>query len=211
MSLPECTVDTNNIQNLPDSPTLPADELKQEFDKSGKEIKNYINETLIPAVEQLVREEKANIEKSIQTEKANLERAIDDKILEDNEEKYPIGKIIISSEDTNPNTYLGFGIWTKIEDKFLLASGETYTAKETGGEAEHKLTLSETPIHNHVGITKYNGLTISNTLASAGNNFQSLVATGQGNAQISTAPAGGDQPHNNMPPYYVVHIWERIA
>ena len=50
MSLPECTVNTNNIQNLPDSPTLTADELKQEFDKSGKGIKDYINDILLPAI-----------------------------------------------------------------------------------------------------------------------------------------------------------------
>lgn len=102
MSLPECTVNTNNIQNLPDSPTLSADELKQEFDKSGKEIKDYINEILIPAVEKLVKDEKAN-----------LETSINNKILADNKKKYPIGHIIMSTSNTNPNTYLGFGTWTQ--------------------------------------------------------------------------------------------------
>ena len=35
MSLPTCTVSTNNIQNLPDAPNLSSDELKQKFDKTG--------------------------------------------------------------------------------------------------------------------------------------------------------------------------------
>ena len=65
MSLPECTVNTNNIQNLPDSPTISAQELKQEFDKSGKDIKNYINDILLPAIEDLVRKEKDALSNSL--------------------------------------------------------------------------------------------------------------------------------------------------
>lgn len=36
---------------------------------------------------------------------------VTNKILEDNKKKYPIGKIIFSTEDTNPADYLGFGTW----------------------------------------------------------------------------------------------------
>lgn len=50
MSLPECTVGTNNVQNLADSPTESAQDLKKVFDKAGEDIKNYINDNLLPAI-----------------------------------------------------------------------------------------------------------------------------------------------------------------
>lgn len=50
MSLPECTVPTNNVQNLADSPTQSAQDLKKVFDQVGEDIKDYINDELIPAI-----------------------------------------------------------------------------------------------------------------------------------------------------------------
>lgn len=46
MSLTKLTENLNIIQALPDKPTIPATELKQQFDSSGNKIKTYINETL---------------------------------------------------------------------------------------------------------------------------------------------------------------------
>lgn len=50
MSISNCSVQTNNIQSLPDSPTVSADELKALFDKTGNDLKKYINEKLIPDI-----------------------------------------------------------------------------------------------------------------------------------------------------------------
>ena len=47
MSLTKCEVVTDNIQNLPNSPALSPDELKQTFDKTGKDLKDYINDFII--------------------------------------------------------------------------------------------------------------------------------------------------------------------
>lgn len=46
MSLTKFTGDVDNIQSLPDKPTQTASQLKTLFDKTGADLKTYINETL---------------------------------------------------------------------------------------------------------------------------------------------------------------------
>lgn len=46
MSLTKFTGDTNNIQSLADQPNLTASQLKAKFDKTGDDLKTYINGTL---------------------------------------------------------------------------------------------------------------------------------------------------------------------
>lgn len=65
MSLTNCEVKTNNIQELPDSPSMSSTELKQIFDKSSKDIKDYLNETLIPEIDKLYDDTKTEIKKLI--------------------------------------------------------------------------------------------------------------------------------------------------
>lgn len=61
---------------------------------------------------------------------------------------YPIGSIYMSVNSTSPATLFG-GTWERIQDKFLLASGSTYSNGSTGGEATHTLTQNEMPTHTH--------------------------------------------------------------
>lgn len=44
----EFTTDVSNHSNLPDKPTATAEELKRIWDKAANDIKDYINEVLIP-------------------------------------------------------------------------------------------------------------------------------------------------------------------
>lgn len=52
MSLPKLTDNLNIISSLPDKPTQSATELKEKWDESGNIIKNYLNEQLIPKIEE---------------------------------------------------------------------------------------------------------------------------------------------------------------
>ena len=61
---------------------------------------------------------------------------------------YPIGSIYMSVNNTNPGTLFG-GVWTQIQDTFLLCAGATYAAGSTGGTATVTLTATEMPSHNH--------------------------------------------------------------
>lgn len=57
---------------------------------------------------------------------------------------YPVGSIYQSMSATSPADSIG-GTWTKI-NTFLYGAD---TAKETGGEAMHTLTIDEMPSHTH--------------------------------------------------------------
>lgn len=64
---------------------------------------------------------------------------------------YPVGSIYHSMNATSPVDFIG-GTWTKI-NTFLYGAD---TAKQTGGEATHTLTVNEMPQHTH-GISLYYG------------------------------------------------------
>ena len=139
---------------------------------------------------------------------------------------YPVGAVYISLNSTNPGTLFG-GTWAKIEGRFLLASGSntantdnTYgtlgagvinrPVGEQGGEATHTLTTSEMPSHAHP-------IRYGSVGSSSGDTYASVrVPYNQAQARIGEdeqgmLSAGGGQSHNNMPPYYVVYMWERTA
>lgn len=119
---------------------------------------------------------------------------------------YPVGSIYMSVNNINPANFFG-GTWEQIKDRFLLACGSTYSAGATGGEATHTLTISEMPAHTH----KYEGYIDKNPL---GGYDKVLVYGNPAETQyynFMVNYTGGDQPHNNMPPYLAVYIWKRIA
>ena len=121
---------------------------------------------------------------------------------------YPVGSYYFSANNASPSTLFG-GTWNQIKDTFLLAAGDTYLAGTTGGEATHKLTTSEIPNHNHrlcdgEGYSVYGDIQTSTGPAS-GEGF------GKSTYRLFTARTGGDQSHNNMPPYLVAYCWQRIS
>ena len=131
---------------------------------------------------------------------------------------YPVGSIYVSVNSTSPATLFG-GEWEQIKDTFLLACGDSYENGETGGEAEHTLTVDEIPAHSH-GLeystdngTTYADATIGKDGATTGaSNFggsQSIEALASYQARIKET--GGGQAHNNMPPYLAVYTWQRIS
>ena len=119
MSLPECTVPTNNVQNLADSPTQSAQDLKKVFDQAGEDIKNYINDKLIPEIEKSDKETEDNTKKLIiKTYKYNVTTLAD----------------ITETEDyTIPATYNvnTHGLDVYFEGS-LLALNENYQERGTG-------------------------------------------------------------------------------
>ena len=117
---------------------------------------------------------------------------------------YPVGSIYMSVNSTNPSNYFG-GTWDPIKDTFLLACGDTYANGATGGEATHQLKIEEMPSHNHAIEMTTGGVRYQIERVPFGN--QSVW----GNSNIPIKPTGGNQPHNNMPPYLAVYVWKRVA
>lgn len=74
MSLPKLEENLNIIQNLPNKPTIEAEELKAEFDKGSEIIKEYINEKLLKEIEKLVSDSKIKIENILTS--TSIEKAL---------------------------------------------------------------------------------------------------------------------------------------
>lgn len=127
---------------------------------------------------------------------------------------YPVGSIYMNVSLVDPAQLFG-GTWQRIQDRFLLSAGSSYTAGKTGGEASHTLTPSEMPKHDHAGAFTYNSTwKIGNRTGSslAGDNAIYICPTQSGGAANIVPPsAGGGQSHNNMPPYLTVYMWKRTA
>ena len=141
---------------------------------------------------------------------------------------YPVGSIYMSVAATNPGTLFG-GTWQRIYGKFLFAADGNIQAGQVGGEAQHRLTEGELP-KLRGGIMTGSGESLPDTngygVFRSANGICSTT-TPRHNGQPtpdawSTFPAGeayagleivfgGGQPHNNMPPYLSVYVWQRTA
>lgn len=120
---------------------------------------------------------------------------------------YPVGSIYMNINSTNPSELFG-GTWEQIKDTFLLACGDTYSNGATGGEATHTLTIQEMPSHQH-NVLEANGGGYAAPFTEEGFLYQ---ASNIGYwSTTRTDFAGGNQPHNNMPPYLAIYVWKRIS
>ena len=130
---------------------------------------------------------------------------IEDEILADL--IYPVGSIYMSVNATDPAILFG-GNWERIKDSFLLSCGDTYSAGEIGGEAQHTMTVDEMPKHTHsVSIAHpFEAGGIKPFVPYSANNENYVV----GNYDVVQS-AGNSQPHNNMPPYLAVYMWQRVS
>ena len=135
---------------------------------------------------------------------------------------YPVGSIYMSVNSASPDTLFG-GTWVRLEDVFLLAAGAKHAAGSTGGEESHTLTDSEMPSHNGhlsagiaggvpMGKGNYEGYLNSNVMnAYPGGNYRGWNVYAGNEMHPASEATGGDQPHNNMPPYLAVYTWKRTA
>ena len=132
---------------------------------------------------------------------------------------YPVGSIYMSVNNTNPGTLFG-GTWEQIQDRFLLAAGNTYTGGSTGGSASvnlshshvvnahhhslpantgnHTLTVDEMPSHFHDVNTCYYqiGQNTSNAKI-ASTTYNSYWNNNPNDGQRSIQNTGGSQAHSH--------------
>lgn len=95
---------------------------------------------------------------------------------------------------------------------FLLPSSSEHAVNTTGGEKEHTLTVDEMPAHKHDKILSLQDSQQLQFANSTGSQIgYACVINNSGVPdnvpyanQAYTSETGGGQPHNNMPPYYVV-------
>lgn len=116
---------------------------------------------------------------------------------------YPIGSIYMSTKPTSPSQLFG-GDWIQIQNEFLIGAGDEYEVQSHGGEKEHKLLIEELPSHTHT--------TGGRSVYAIGSNNPALISNSStaASGHPATSSTGGNEPHNNIPPYYAVYIGERI-
>lgn len=130
---------------------------------------------------------------------------------------------------TNPATLLGYGTWAAFGAGRVLVgldSGDPDfdTVKEVGGSKTHTLTEGEIPAHTHsVTDPGHSHVEHSNNATTgslrgwpaADTSTNTSTATGYSTASATTGitveTAGGGGAHNNLQPYIVVFMWERVS
>lgn len=123
--------------------------------------------------------------------------------------------IYTSSSSFDPNTTIA-PTWVRIEGKFLFgatngsiidtwttsSTGDSYKVGTIGGEVTHQLTVAELAKHRHSYTHLMNG---------GSYHYFSGGGVGYTYPSYNTNYTGDDTPHNNMPPFKAVYIWERTA
>ncbi len=140
---------------------------------------------------------------------------------------YPIGSIYMNFNNINPSNLFG-GTWKQLKGRFLIGQGscEANTTNwfgecqagwtdmseaERGGEVKHKLTIEEIPKHKH-GTQNNTGNFISDASnVTPGNVMNFASGSYKRYSMNTTGTIGGGLEHNNMPPYIVVYMWQRIS
>lgn len=80
-----------------------------------------------------------------------------------------------------------------LRDRFVVGSGNEYEVGNIGGEKTHQLTIEEMPRHSH----SYSHPTYAGAIINKGVNMGS-------DETLQTGETGGNQPHENRPPYYAL-------
>lgn len=105
----------------------------------------------------------------------------------------------------------GYGTWERYGvDRVTVGAGGKYAAGSTGGEFEHKLSVSEMPSHTH-DTAKGEITEKAKTQMDQYQTYQRENGITPGKYWTAgTLSAGGDKPHNNMQPYVANHRYRRI-
>lgn len=138
----------------------------------------------------------------------------------------PVGGIIIWSGSTS-NLPIGWVLCNgsngapDLRNRFVVGAGGAYNVGDKGGADSVKLTENEMPSHNHSGSVyiaphKHKlpksvpapGGSLSNLFTNKDNSGHSLVSetsySSSQTASITTNNKGGNQAHENRPPYYAL-------
>jgi len=138
---------------------------------------------------------------------------------------YPIGTVYLTMVGKDPKELFPGTKWKKIsEGKYLAGVGVGRDVNKTlqvigegegAGEYFHKLTVSEMPSHGHYVEVCNDGNPDGKRDRSSGAdcqywNTQDNRTNVHYNVTPRTDDTGEGVPHNNMPPYFGVYVWQRI-
>lgn len=128
---------------------------------------------------------------------------------------YDIGDFFETTNSKNPRERWGYGTWElygkgKVITCIDSADTDFNSVGKTGGEKSHKLTRAEMPSHTHAmrALVASTGNSADATRLMAGYGIWGNMTNVNQDSLVSD---GGNEPHNNMPPYIVSYRWIRTA
>ena len=127
---------------------------------------------------------------------------------------HPIGSLYITIDPKNPSTIFG-GTWVSWGGGTTLVSvnaadSDFNVVEKVGGTKAVTLTGDQLPTSTLSNVLMWKPLGYSGGFKVSTNNFDRTANNGEdfGGNNITL---GGDQPHNNLPPYTTAYIWKRTT
>lgn len=134
----------------------------------------------------------------------------------------PIGFIKFTANNINPGNYIPNTTWQLVSGGYFVAGVGAGTDKNSTtvtfnagvdsnnlniGEASHILTVSELPSHTHTATqTQETNASVAGLYTESAN-----APSSSGIAARTSTTTGSSVAHNNIPPFYGLYAWERIA
>ena len=114
---------------------------------------------------------------------------------------YMVGDIFITTNSISPEIRYPGTEWEELpEEAYLMIASSKYPVKSTGGENEVTLIINHIPPHTHILPG-----------AGSGSGQTTLVRANTQVASVQSYSTGGGEPHNNMPRFYAIYGYRRIA
>ncbi|MBL7069351.1 MAG: hypothetical protein ISS34_05790 [Candidatus Omnitrophica bacterium] len=107
----------------------------------------------------------------------------------------PEGWVLCDGTNGTPDLRDRFIVGARQDDGGVAKTKVKGTLQQTGGEHEHMLTIAEMPAHAHT-ITGVSGRPAGGYLA--------CITSDQLPSPGTSSSTGGDQPHENCPPFYAL-------
>ncbi len=137
---------------------------------------------------------------------------------------YPVGKIYMSVDDTNPEEIFEGTKWEswgagRVPVGVDVSDEDFDCAGKVGGEKETILTVDEMPSHFHDGITTEllegtHRMTYQNA-SQRGSGVEAYWSLAEditpNELTAKTVDSGGGEAHNNLQPYITCYMWKRVA
>jgi len=148
----------------------------------------------------------------------SIKAYVDAAIAANNLALYPVGKIVGSSSvlSANPSTYipgLSGTTWAPYGEGRVMVgkagTGTFSTGGATGGAETHTLTSSEVPATEVLDAAGQKMRRTSGTYGfTSGSVGQEYYSSASGDSSYVN---GGGGSHNNLQPYIVTYLWERVS
>lgn len=138
--------------------------------------------------------------------KDNFEERI--RALETRKSPIPIGLIAIWNKPANEPIPEGWRECTDLRGRMPLGwnpdDSDFNTLGKIAGEKKHTLTIEEMPKHNH-------NVRLQFGIVRGGKSDGTSAPRDGGQFNLLEDSKGGDQPHNNMPPYIIIKFIEFVG